>query len=273
MAQILSLHRYPVKAMAGEQLQDAEITPRGLLGDRAYALVDSRNRVGTAKKRAGLLQFQARFLTPPQTGEAVPPVGITLPNGAAISSEQSDVAEIISAALGHAVTLLSSAPPGLILEFAAGTLAGKHAETTECPIAGASPAGTFFDYAVIHLLTTSSLARLRAAYPQGLFDLPRFRPNVVVETEDQGFVENSWVGRTLALGDEVRLRVSIPCPRCVTPTLPQPGLPHDPGILRTVARENSQDLGDFGTLPCVGVYADVVQPGFVRRGDTVRVLD
>jgi len=57
------------------------------------------------------------------------------------------------------------------------------------------------------------------------------------------------------------------------PTLPQGDLPHDPGILRTVVKHNRHDLGDFGNLPCVGVFADVVQPGTIRRGDPVRVVD
>lgn len=111
------------------------------------------------------------------------------------------------------------------------------------------------------------------AYPRGSFDIRRFRPNIVVETTEPGFCENDWQERTMALGREVRLRVTIPCPRCVIPTLPQDGLPHDPGILRTIVQHNRQDLGDFGKLPCVGVCADVLQPGLIRRGDIVRLLD
>jgi uncharacterized protein YcbX len=77
----------------------------------------------------------------------------------------------------------------------------------------------------------------------------------------------------VAIGDEVVLRATIPTPRCVVTTLPQGELPHDPGILRTVAQQNLLDLGEFGRSACLGVYADVVQPGVVRCGDPVRVLD
>jgi len=125
----------------------------------------------------------------------------------------------------------------------------------------------------VHLLTTSTLERLREAYPEGRFDMRRFRPNIVVETSQPGFVENSWIGRTLALGDEVLLRVSIPCPRCVMPTLPQADLPHDPGILRTVVGQNRLNLGDYGELPCVGVYANVLRPGRIRPGDALCVVE
>jgi uncharacterized protein YcbX len=126
------------------------------------------------------------------------------------------------------------------------------------------PEGTFFDCATVHVLTTATIDRLRELYPQGRFEVRRFRPNVVVETGDgvKDFVENAWIGRTLVLGDEVRLNVSGPCPRCVMTTLPQGDLPKDPGILRTAARHNQVN---------VGVYAAVVQGGTIRRGDPVKV--
>ena len=124
------------------------------------------------------------------------------------------------------------------------------------------PAGTFFDLAVVHLLTTATIERLLALYPEGRFEVRRFRPNIVVATapDQHGFVENDWVGRTLAIGDEVRLRVTGPCPRCVMITLPQGDLPKDAGILRTAAQNNQAN---------VGVYAEVVKSGTLRRGDHV----
>ena len=127
-----------------------------------------------------------------------------------------------------------------MLEFAAGTLGGKHLETTELPVSSAAPAGTLFDYTSIHIVTTSTLNRLQSAYPQGQFAIQRFRPNVVVDCEGEvGFVENAWAGRTLAIGPELVDKVSIPCPRCVMTTLPRADLPLDSGILRTSAQLNS----------------------------------
>jgi uncharacterized protein len=124
------------------------------------------------------------------------------------------------------------------------------------------PAGTFFDIAVVHLLTTSTIGRLRELYPQGRFEARRFRPNIVVSTgsEDPGFVENDWIGRTVLIGDAVRLAITEPCPRCVMITLPQADLPKDSGILRTAAQHNAVN---------VGVYASVVNGGAIRRGDPV----
>jgi uncharacterized protein YcbX len=124
------------------------------------------------------------------------------------------------------------------------------------------PPGTFFDLAIVHVLTTATLDRLRELYPEGRFEVRRFRPNVIIACDEHGFVENDWIGRTLSIGDEVRVRVTGPCPRCVMTTLAQGDLPKDPGILRTAAQENAAN---------VGVYADVVSGGTVRRGDAVAV--
>ena len=126
----------------------------------------------------------------------------------------------------------------------------------------AMPAGTFFDLAVIHLLTTATVDRLRELYPQGRFEVRRFRPNIVVEpaSDEKDFVENGWIGHTIAIGDQVRMKITEPCPRCVMTTLPQGDLPKDPGILRTAAQHNDVH---------VGVYASVLVGGSIRRGDEV----
>jgi uncharacterized protein len=114
----------------------------------------------------------------------------------------------------------------------------------------------------VHLLTTSTIDRLRELYPPGRFEARRFRPNIVVSTgsEDAGFVENDWIGRTVVIGDAVRLAITEPCPRCVMITLPQADLPKDSGILRTAAQHNAVNIG---------VYASVVNGGTIRRDDAV----
>jgi uncharacterized protein YcbX len=128
----------------------------------------------------------------------------------------------------------------------------------------ALPEGTFFDCATVHLLTTATLDHLRELYPKGRFEARRFRPNIVVQpaSGEKSFVENAWIGQTLAIGDEVRLRITGPCSRCVMTTLLQGDLPADPGILRTAAQHNKAN---------VGVYAAVLRAGPIRRGDAVRI--
>ena len=119
------------------------------------------------------------------------------------------------------------------------------------------------------------MARLRELYPQGRFETRRFRPNIVVESsvDRPDFVENAWVGRTVAIGEEVRLRITDPCPRCSIPILAQGDLPGDPRILRTVAEHNRVRVPvlDGESLPSVGVYAFVIRGGTIHHGDAVRL--
>src|ERR687888_878600 len=277
LGSVVSLWRYPVKSMMGEELNAAEVTERGLLGDRAYALVDrSDGKVASAKnprKWPQLFDFRAALVDMPRPGAKVPPVRITLPDGTMVSSEQSDVDQVLSRALKREVTLdATERGQREVVESTFPNPWTPRAEEYWPDMEGLDfrdtvtdfelPEGTFFDCAVVHLLTTATLDRLRELYPAGRFEARRFRPNVVAETADgaKEFVEDAWIGRTLAIGEAVRLSVSGPCPRCVMTTLPQGDLPKDPGILRTAARHNRVH---------VGVYASVLRGGTVRRGDPI----
>ncbi len=262
---VVSLWRYPVKSMMGEELNSTEVTERGVLGDRVYALIDSSTgKVVSAKnpkKWPNLLDFRAALVDPTRLGGNAPPVRVTLPDGTMAAADQKEI-DRISRALGREVTLATAALDAPVLEEYWPDIDGlTHRETvTE----EAMPPSTFFDCASVHLLTTATINRLRELYPNGRFEVRRFRPNIVVETRrtDNGFVENSWVGRTLSVGDEVLLEITGLCPRCVMTTLPQGDLPGDAGILRTAAQHNQAS---------VGVYATVARGGVVRRRDPVNL--
>src|SRR6266516_4247358 len=100
LGSIVSLWRYPVKSMMGEELNAAEVTKGGLMADRAYALVDrSDGKVASAKnprKWPQLFDFRAALSERPKTGANAPPVRITLPDGTAVNSDQPDVNQILS---------------------------------------------------------------------------------------------------------------------------------------------------------------------------------
>ena len=259
---VVALWQYPVKSMMGEELNATEVTDRGLLGDRAYALVDRADgKVATAKnprKWPRLFDFRASFVEPPRAGAKVPPVRITLPDGAAVTSGQDGLDRILSDALSREVTLGEARRGTVNAEEYWPDMEGlDHRDTvTDFTL----PEETFFDCAVVHLLTMATLDRLHELYPQGRFEVRRFRPNIVVApgSGEKSFVENAWIGHALAIGDEVRLSITGPCPRCVMTTLPQADLPRDPGILRTAAQHNRAH---------VGVYAEVLRGGTIRRGD------
>jgi uncharacterized protein YcbX len=256
--------------MMGEELNAAEVTERGVVGDRAYAVVDSSDgKIASAKnpgKWPHLFEFRAAFVDTPRAGTTMPPIRITLPDGTAVTSTQADVDHILSQALKRAVMIDATARRD---QSPSRT---RQAEEYWPDIEGLDyrdtvtdftlPEGTFFDCAVVHLLTTATLDRLRELDPVGRFEVRRFRPTIVVQppTGEKDFVENAWVGHTLMIGDALRLNITGPCGRCVMTTLPQDDLPKDPGILRTAAQHNKA---------IVGVYASVLRGGTIRRGDSV----
>ena len=133
------------------------------------------------------------------------------------------------------------------------------------------PEGSFFDLFPLSILTTSSLDQLGNLEPESRFDARRFRMNLIVDTEARGFVENEWVGCTLAVGDDLKIGVALPDPRCVMPSLAQEDLPRDPRILKALAKHNRIDVA--GTpYPCAGVYAVAESKGTVRKGDPVSLV-
>ena len=265
---VAALWRYPVKSMMGEELNSCEVTDRGLLGDRQFAVVDrATGKVGGAKnprKWGNFFDFRAAYAQPPQAAGAMPPVRITLPDGTAVTTGHGDLEQVLSRAFGRDVALEEAQPgegsPGATAEEYWPDMAGLDYRDTVTDFD--MPAGTFFDTAVVHLLTTATIDRLRGLYPPGRFEARRFRPNIVVSTgpDELGFAENDWIGHTVAIGGTVRLAITGPCPRCVMITLPQGDLPKDSGILRTAARHNAVS---------VGVYASVLTGGSIRRGDPV----
>jgi uncharacterized protein YcbX len=277
---VVALWRYPVKSMLGEELNAAALTERGLVGDRAYALVDQETgKVASAKnprKWGKLFDCRATFVVSPQPG-APPPVRIELPDGRVVTSGTDDVDGALSALLGRRVTLKTIAPEAPSLEEYWPDIEGlAHREAvTDEGIGFGAPTGNFFDAFPLHLLTTATLERLRALYPTGRFEVRRFRPNLVVATAngEGGFVENGWVGRSVAVGEGARLRVTGPCPRCVMTTLPQADLPRDVSILRTAADHNKVPIPAFDhePMPGVGVYAAVERQGLIQRGDNVHL--
>ena len=136
----------------------------------------------------------------------------------------------------------------------------------------AVPEGSFFDLFPLSVLTTSTLDRLGELEPQSRFDARRFRMNVIVDTPARGFVENEWIGRTLAIGDDVQAR-AWPCRILVASCRASRrrifrGIRR---ILKALARHNRIDVA--GSLyPCAGVYAVAEATGTIRKGDRVSLV-
>ncbi|WP_374712677.1 MOSC domain-containing protein [Symbiobacterium terraclitae] len=283
VGQVTQLRRYPVKSMLGEEVRAAEVTSRGILGDRAYALVDRETgRVASAKRPhlwRRLLACAAEMLPAGAAADGRPAVRIALPDGRAFRNTEPGLEEALSELLGRRVSLVAEPPAEAQLERADPEevlLKGTAADVpfSVGPLGAGSPAGTFFDFAPVHLITTATLSRLAAWSRRGKAEAVRFRPNIVVDTAParDAFLENEWVGSVLQVGADVLLRVVVPTPRCAVPTLAHGDLPDDPEPLRVASQHNRVPIPGLGPLPCVGIYAQVVRPGRVSEGDPVCLL-
>jgi MOSC domain-containing protein len=283
-----ALWRFPVKSMLGEELDAVDVTEGGIVGDRAYALVDRETgKVVSAKHPKvwpDLLRCRASFVESPRPGEPLPAARIGLADGTSVMSDAPDVDAVLSSFFGRGVELARAAPDDFTIDQYHPDQEnldpqGHRDEVTEAKlgaalfnemgIPSAVPEGAFFDVFPISVLTTSTLDHLNELQPQSTFDVRRFRMNVILATPARGFVENAWIGRALDIGDGVKLGVAMPDPRCVMTTVAQEGLEKDPQVLKALARHNRLDVAGGGLYPCAGVYAVVATTGAIHKGDHV----
>ncbi|HMD80220.1 MAG TPA: MOSC N-terminal beta barrel domain-containing protein [Anaerolineales bacterium] len=285
---VSELWRFPVKSMRGERIEEAEVTQLGIFGDRAYALIDTETGKVVSAKSVRLfpnvLDCQVAFMEPPRAGQELPPLRITLPDGTSSASNSGDIDAVLSAYFKRDVRLIRVAPENFTIDQYHPDLEeldpqGHRNVTTDQKLGSALfaelglpspvPVGAFFDLFPVSVLTTSTLNRLNDLEPASRFEQRRFRMNVIIDTKEEGFVENGWIEKDLSVGNQVRLRVALPDPRCVMTTLPQADLPNDPNILRSLVRYNKIQVGVAGQYPCAGAYAVVHTPGIIRTGDSV----
>ncbi len=279
------LQRYPVKSMGGERLDEVELGAGGLPGDRAWAVRDEvRGGIRGAKKLAGLLELCARYpLAPAATGSS--PAEITLPDGSTVGTGDADIAERLSKAIDHPVTLWPLLPADALDHYRRGApthedfeqeLRSIFARLPDEPLPDLSifppellefesPPGTYFDAFPLLILSRASLRSMQEKAPGSVFDPRRFRPNLLVSGTEgtEPFPEQAWRGRQLQIGDAV-LQVTVECPRCVVTTHGFEDLPSDPEVMRALVRETGGNLG---------VYATVDTPGRIRAGDPIHLRE
>ena len=240
---VSQLWRYPASSLAGERLDAISVGTTTVDGDRLFGLVDaSDGEIARPDREARWHKvplIRAR-LTEDRRLEVAVPGGGWLP----APGPESDRA--VSAFLG----LEASIRPFGVQKAAPG-YAGPRTEAR-------------YAKAPIHLLTTASLARLKALHPEGTPDPRRFRPNIVVDMApvEGAFPETEWIGRKLAVGD-LELTVSEPCRRCGFTIIAQDGFDTDPGILRNLVRHNDHNLG---------VYCTIDRPARIEVGAPMRFV-
>jgi hypothetical protein len=273
---ISQLWSYPVKSMVGEQVPHVELSSLGIVGDRHWAIRDlERGGIRGGKKIGALMQCAAQ-----RRGDDVV---ITLPNGATVSSQDADVDAVLTQALGHTVSLEALPADNNLDHFRRGPgdsddplqeLRAIFGRTEDEPLPNfaafppevveyESPPGAHYDCWPLMVMTTSAMDALRAALPNSVIDERRFRPSMMVETQEAGHVEFSWKGKRAQMGSAV-VEFLDPCPRCVMVTQAvNADIGPDRDILRHIVRDLDQN---------VGMYARVITPGSVSVGDTVQFL-
>jgi len=213
VGRIAALWRYPVKSMAGDELDAVEISWHGLAGDRRWAFIrDGQVRSGfpwlTIRERPELAHYRPRFADPDRLSAS--PVLVRTPGGSEL-----DVAD-----------------PALAVQLGPGVRVIKQDRGV-------------FDTLPLSLLTTQTLADLGRLVGVGLA-AGRFRPNLLVDAARHDFPEDAWVGRVLRIG-ELRMRVDLRDQRCVMVTIDPVTLRRNPAVLRAIARERDSRLGVYGS--------------------------
>ena len=271
---VAALHRYPVKSMLGETLATGTVSTRGIAGDRAFALIDAATGNVASAKRPQL--WRSLLGCTARTDAVTGAISVRLPGGSEHAAGSGALDTILSSLTTRGVWLSQVPPEGAALERShpeAVLAEGFDATvgTDSLTMGQGAPAGTFMDFAPLHLITSATLAALSSALPDGPVEAIRYRPNIVIDSLPgvSGFPENDWLEGALRIGADVVVKVILSSPRCAIPTLAHGALPSRPGALRAAIALNTVDIPGFGVQPCAGVYAAVLSGGAIRVGDAV----
>ncbi len=279
VGKVKQLWCYPVKSMQGSPVEKSLIEKSGMLGDRNWALRDeSIGELTTVRKLPKLLKFKAVY-NEDSSHDKVAHVTIEMPDGSSVKSQDVDVNQKLSEAIGRPVTLWPLQPKANLRHYRLKVPAGAEAmkkqfATKALPDFSSvtwrmmmelaifvTPLGRYHDVYPLHMLTTSSLERLQQLEPDGDFRVERFRPNLLIETCTSGidFAEFAWVEGKLYIGETV-LQVVSRTVRCSMPAQPQATLKKDAKVLRTLEAHTQRHLG---------VNISVIKPGLICVGDPV----
>lgn len=279
---VAELWRYPVKSMGGERIARSAVDLRGLHADRMWAVRDVElGTFTTARRWPVLLRCGARFAEDP-AGRAAGPgdvleVVVTFPDGAELSSSDPEIHARLTELIGRPARL--EPLPALSEKAAYRTPQATKADlrrqfdlADDDPLPDfsmfpvrrlaelaryATPVGALYDVYPLLVLTRASLRAMEAQAPGSRFDVRRFRPNVLLETDGDELAEFAWCGGRLR-GAEVTISVDIPAIRCSIPTREQGDLPADPDVIRTIKAHADR---------CLGVYSTVARAGTLAEGE------
>ncbi len=266
---VASLHRYPVKSLGGQAMEQALVEPRGLAGDRRWMVVTPDGRFMTRREFPLMAKIHADVapdglvLTHHQAGTvtvaepvSAPDLPVRVWSDAVRACDAGDAtAQWLSAIFGRSVRLVHMPDP------VQRPVDGRYGQPGDHV--------SFADGFPLLVTTVESLGALNAALARPI-TMARFRPNLVIAGAPVAFAEVAW--KALQIGTVI-LRVASPCTRCVMTT-------QDPDSGAVVDKmEPLRTLKAMGRVtpgprpePVFGQNAIPDGLGMIAVGDVVRVL-
>lgn len=205
---VVSLHRYPVKSMAGQRVESLDVDRRGCVGDRTWSVRTSSGKIGSGKNSRRFSAVPGLLLTRAEEHDGA--ISIIFPDGATCPVESKEAAERLTRLVGQPVTL------------------EREADVSH------------FDDGPVSLVAQASVAAVGEERREHV-DAGRFRANILVDGL-AAFAERTWIGRDVQIGTAV-LRVVAALPRCVMVNAEAVDMPAQPGNLAAIGRLNQGELG------------------------------
>ncbi|WP_455660900.1 MOSC domain-containing protein [Pradoshia sp.] len=235
---VKGLMRHPVKSFTGEEVKQTYVMPYGLYGDRSHAYRDltRSDKFLTITQAPQMACYTAAFDGEDDL-EHYPPITVRTPDGTALKWDDPRLIEELVSLSGRSIQPV-------------------HYTTDAVPI------GPLEEDHLL-LVSDASIQSLSEEWGKTL-DYRRFRPNILLSlTEQQPFIEEQWFGKTLLIGNTVKISINKPCERCMIITVdPETGV-RDPSLLKIVTKSRQNHFG---------VYASVITTGPIHIGDEIHLL-
>jgi MOSC domain-containing protein len=244
-ARVARINVTPVKSLRLRHPDAVELEAGGAREDRRFFLVDDAGRLYNGKRDTTLVRSSASW----DAADRV--LGIALPSGELVSAEVVRGAQTAVEVYGRLVCGHAVEGPWA---DAISDLVGRALTLVE------REDGVW--------ATDARPATLVSRGSIGLIDDDGRRFRMLLELDGlEPLAENGWRGRRVRAG-EALLRLGEPTPRCAVPSASP-----DTGVRdRDVLRELIEARGRIDGEACLGVYAEVLEPGVVRVGDVVEPL-
>ena len=254
--------RYPVKSMAGENLERVFLGFPGVYGDRVFAFT-SAGLQGvrleafpylTAREQRRMLCCRARF----SSDESLEP-----PNLAAAESIAPGVTPIYGDAEQLRVEVETPSDGVLAVDDPRLTEILREGIDEEHVLSVVRSERSLTDCRPISLISLQTIRDIESSVGMPI-DGRRFRANLYVDLcGDSDAREEDWIGRSLRIGDKATIAVLERDPRCKMITLDPETGESSPEVLREVA----QARGGMA-----GLYGAVLVEGTIQVGDEVHLL-